>query len=260
MAQNAQFGYLQARLQARHGERPSSDDWRLVEASADLSHFLDAVTRTTLKRWIGDLNHEMAPEAIERQLRATWREVVDETANWCPAEWQEAVEWLRWLPDLPAIEHLAAGGQLAPWMRHDPVLRDVAIDELPRRREALGEAPFAALVPDGSDPTRTRVHSVSLWIREWERRCPETPDDNLRAMLDNILSHIESMRETDAPDGRALRNLLATRLARWFRRGAGAPTVVFAHLLLDGLELERLRAGIMTRRLMPVRSEGRSWA
>lgn len=260
MARNSQFAYLQARLQARHGERPSPDDWRLVEASADLSHFLDAVSRTSLKRWIGDLNHEMEPEAIERQLRATWREVVSQTAGWCPESWRKAVEWLRWLPDLPAIENLVSGGKLAPWMRHDPVMRDIAFDELPRRSEALAESEFEPLTHTDRIDHNGRVRTVQLWIEEWQRRCPEAPDPVLTDLLETVLAHVESMRGSDAEDGRALRNLLATHIARLFRRGAGTASAVFAHLLLDGLELERLRAGIISRRLMPERSEGRSWA
>jgi hypothetical protein len=37
-------------------------------------------------------------------------------------------------------------------------------------------------------------------------------------------------------------------------------TALFSHLVLDGLEFERVRAGVMTRRLLPERAEGRSWA
>ena len=66
MTSAAQLAYLQARLQARHGDRPSPDDWRMAEASADLSHYLDALGRTSLKRWVSDLHQEMAPEVIER--------------------------------------------------------------------------------------------------------------------------------------------------------------------------------------------------
>jgi hypothetical protein len=46
MASDPRSAYLQARLQARHGDRPSAEDWRLLEASAELSHYMDAVRRT----------------------------------------------------------------------------------------------------------------------------------------------------------------------------------------------------------------------
>ena len=69
MAEGPRLAYLQARLQSRHGDRPSPEEWRMAESSADLSHYLEAIRRTALKRWVGDVNHEMAPEAIERLLR-----------------------------------------------------------------------------------------------------------------------------------------------------------------------------------------------
>jgi hypothetical protein len=260
MAKDARFAYLQARLQARHGDRPSLDDWRVVESSADLSHFLDALRRTPLKRWIGDINHEMEPEAIERQLRAAWREAVEQAADWSPEEWRPAVNWMRWLPELPAIDHLMRGAKVAPWMRADPVLRELAFDEIPRRREALAESPLAPLTvaEDHSAP-----HVADAWVAELRRRLPaegRNPDGELAGILEHLRHHVEAMRGSDEQDGRVLRNSLAARIARRFRRGAGTAVALFSHLVLDGLELERVRAGVMARRLLPVRAEGRSWA
>jgi hypothetical protein len=260
MANDARLAYLQARLQARHGDRPASDDWRIAESSTDLSHYLDALRRTALRRWTGDINHEMAPEAIERQLRAAWRDAVDHVASWAPEDWREAVEWLRWLPDLPSIEHLMRGAKVPPWMRADPVLRELAFDEPHRRREALAALPLAPVQPDETQPA-PRI--VDAWIAEWRRRLPagrSDTRDELEQVLETVRAHVEAMRASEEPDGISLRNALAAHLARRFRRGAGTATALFAHLLLDGLELERVRAGIMTRRLMPARAEARSWA
>lgn len=260
MAKDARFAYLQARLQARHGDRPGADDWRVAEASADLSHYLEALRRSALRRWLADINHEMEPEAIERQLRAAWRDAVDQVASWSPEEWRAAVEWLRWLPDLPAVEHLMRGAKVPPWMRADPVMRDLAFDEPQRRREALAQLPLAPVHPE-SEQAGPSV--VTAWIGEWRNRLPaeaRDPQGELAQILETVRTHIEAMRSSDEPDGIALRNALASRLARWFRRGAGTATALFSHLVLDGLELERVRAGVMTRRLMPARAEGRSWA
>jgi hypothetical protein len=260
MANDARFAYLQARLQARHGDRPAADDWRVAEASTDLSHYLEAIRRTALRRWVGDINHEMEPEAIERQLRAAWREHVDQVATWAPEEWRAAVEWLRWLPDLPAVEHLMRGAKVPPWMRADPVLREFAFDEPQRRREALAELPLGPVQPE-DEAVVPQV--VDGWLEEWRRRLPAAgrdPDGELAQILEAIRNHVETMRSSDDTDGRALRSALAGRLARRFRRGAGTATALFSHLVLDGLELERVRAGVMARRLMPERAEGRSWA
>lgn len=260
MAKDAHLAYLQARLQARHGDRPSSDDWRVAEASTDLSHFLDAIRRTALRRWVGDINHEMEPEAIERQLRIAWRDAVDQVAGWSPQEWRPAVEWLRWLPDLPAVEHLMRGAKVAPWMRADPVMRELAFDEPQRRREALAELPLAPVHPENE---QAGPAVVEAWIAEWRNRLPaegRDPRGELTQMLETARTHIEAMRSSDHRHGRALRHQLANRLERHFRRGAGTATALFSHLVLDGLELERVRAGVMSRRLMPGRVEGRSWA
>lgn len=260
MAENPRLAYLQARLQARHGDRPAADDWRLAEASIDLSHYLDAVRRTALRRWVGDINHEMEPEAIERQLRAAWREDVDLVAAWSPRAWRAAVAWMRWLPDLPAVDHLMRGAKVPPWMRADPVMRELAFDEPQRRRESLAALPLAPLHPADA-PDAPDV--VEAWLAEWRARLPEPGRDTRRELeqvLEVVHTHIEEMRGATGDDGQALRTALAARLTRWFRRGAGTVTALFAHLVLDGLELERLRAGVMTRRLLPERVEGRSWA
>jgi hypothetical protein len=260
MADDARFAYLQARLQARHGDRPSPDDWRVAESSTDLSHFLEAARRTSLRRWTGDINHEMEPEAIERLVRAGWRSTVDDAASWVPEQWRAAVEWLRWLPDLPALAHLLRGGPVAPWMRDDPVMREIAFDEPQRRRDALVELPLSPLQPEGDAPEPDLVRA---WLAEWRRRLPaagRASDDALGQLVSDVLEHLDAMRRSEEPHGRALRNGLAAQAARKFRRGAGSPLALFAYLVLEGLELERVRAGIMRRRLMPERVEGRSWA
>jgi hypothetical protein len=259
MAEDARFAYLQARLQARHGDRPSLDDWRLAESSADLSHFLDALRRTSLKRWIAEINHEMEPELIERLLRAAWRSNVDQVASSSPEAWRAAVEWMRWLPDLPAIEHLLRGGKVAPWMRADPVLRELAFDEPHRRREALAALPLGAIQPDKDALPRV----LEAWVEEWLRRLPaegRRAGGEIEQMREFVQAHLGAMRDAAVAEGRTLRNDLANRFARRFRQGAGTPVALFAHLVLDGLELERVRAGVITRRLMPVRAEARSWA
>jgi hypothetical protein len=202
----------------------------------------------------------MPPEAIERALRVAWRDAVDEVAGWSPERWREAVAWLRWLPDLPAIEHLMRGGKVPPWMRADPVMRALAYDEPARRHEALAGLPLAPLHPEARRPCH------GSWRPGWRngsracRKAKRRERRGLEAVLEAVRRHVEAMRISEEPDGRALRNALVARLARRFRRGAGTAVALFAHLVLDGLELERLRAGLMTRRLLPERAEGRSWA
>jgi hypothetical protein len=200
----------------------------------------------------------MEPEVIERLLRVAWRAHVGQVAAWAPQGWRAAVEWLGMLPDLPALEHLVRDGSVAPWMRVDPVLREFALDEPQRRRDALTASPLSELLPTGDAPPKSIAEA---WLDAWCRRLPAgEPDAGLTQLLALVRNHVEAMRGADEADGRPLRNALAARVARRFRRTAGTPTALFAHLVLDGLELERVRAGVMARRLMPARAEGRSWA
>lgn len=261
MAEGARLAYLQSRLQARHGDRPSPEEWRLAESSADLSHYLEALRRTALKRWLGDINHELPPEALERQFRAAWRHAVDEVAAWSPADWRAAIEWLRWLPDLPVMDHLLRGGAIPPWLRADPVLKDIAYEEPQRRLEAIEEHPLGPVL--GTVPSTGTPEVTDNWLAEWRRRLPRSARgqrDELDAILDRVQAHLEAMRASPEPHGHALRHALASHHARRFRRDAGTMIAVLAHLVLDGLELERVRAGVMSRRLLPERPEGRTWA
>ena len=200
----------------------------------------------------------MAPEAIERELRAAWTGCVDEVAGWVPEDWRPAVSWLRWLPYLPAVDHLLGPRSVPPWMRADPVMRALAFDDPARRRQALAGLGLKALDPgDGNAP---RVDEA--WQAEWLRRLPDASDED-RAALERILrragAHISAMREASG-SGNVHRQSLRERLVRVFRGNTGRMGAVFAHLGITGLDLERARAGVMARRLMPGRTEGRSWA
>lgn len=258
MADSPRIAYVQSRMQARLGELPRSEDWRVAEASADLSHYLEALRSTGLQRWTGALAAGMEPEVLEREFRAAWTGCVDEITGWVPGEWRPAVAWLRWLPYLPALDHLLGARNVPPWMRTDPVMHRIAGDDPARRRQALASAGLAPLAPDdGKGPG-----VVEAWRTEWRHRLPPTETRD-RAVLERlartVTDHLEVMREATGP-GHSHRRLLRDSLLRLFRRSTGRMAAVFAHLGITGLDLDRARAGVMTRRLMPDRTEGRSWA
>lgn len=258
MSERPRFAYAQARLQARHGMRPTADEWRLAESTAGLAPFLDALRRTSLRRRLAGIAPEQDPEAIERGFRAAWRDIVDEAAEWCPPEWRDAIRWLRWLPDLPAAGHLVRGGKVPPWVRSDPVLRALAWDDPQRRREALAALPIAPLCGGAEESHRV----ADCWLEAWRDRLPPmsaAESASLEALVQELLDHREAMRAAEA-DGRPLRTSLAARLERRLRRSAGTVVALYCHLVLTGLELERARAGVLVRRILPARMEGRSWA
>jgi len=261
MAESARFGYLQARLQARHGQRPSEDDWRLAEASSDLSHFLDAVRATSLKRWVRAVSADSSAMEIETLMRMAWRGAVEDSAAWPPQAWREALLWLRWLPELPALAHLLSGRGLLPWMGTDPVMRSLAFDDPAACMDALKGSPLAPLAANLAEHGGV----VGAWLAVWRQLQPDRTPAGVRAQLDalreTVERHLQTMAEAEAEtDGQVLRADLAERLTRFFRRGAGTMTALLAFLGLEGLELERIRANLLTRRLLRQAAEGRSWA
>lgn len=261
MAESARFGYLQARLHARHGQRPGREDWRLAEASMDLSHFLDAIRTTALRRWVRGVSADSSCLEIERLMRLAWRDTVEQAAAWAPQDWREALLWLRWLPELPAIDFALRRELIMPWMLDDQLVRAFALEDPARSLDALAETDLAPLVAE----LRAHGDPAKAWMRAWEPMIPSTAPEAVRAelteLMDGVNEHRQQMAECDPADsGQLLRRALAERFLRVFRRAAGTAAALVAFLGLEGLELERVRANLVTRRLLKHVPEGRSWA
>lgn len=261
MAESAQLGYLQARLQARHGKRPDDADWHFVESSIDLLHFIDAVRATELKRWVRGISPDSSADEMERLLRANWRDAVVQASDWAPQEWQEALLWCRWLPELPTLGHLLEGGAVRSWMEADPIVSTYAFETPRACLEALADtelAPMKALLTSGNGVR-------SAWLAVFHRFCPISGSQSIAqsmSELEHVLDeHRASMLAASAEsDGQTLRRQLGGRCLRLFRRASGTVVAVFAFLVLEALEAERVRAGLVTRRLLKRVPEGMTWA
>jgi hypothetical protein len=76
---------------------------------------------------------------------------------------------------------------------------------------------------------------------------------NRRALLEltvTISAHVEQLDGADPRDTSApYRHALALTLVRLFRKHGGSPAAVFCHLALVALDLERLRGGLIRRRV-----------
>ncbi|MEE4637125.1 MAG: hypothetical protein V2J42_00080 [Wenzhouxiangella sp.] len=261
MVDSARIGYLQARLQARHGERPGEEDWRLIEASVDLLHYLDAIRASALKHWVRGISPDSSAAEIEMLLRANWRDAVEQVASWAPDDWREMLLWCRWLPDLSSLAHLLNGGPLRPWMGRDPVVRAFAFDTPGVCLEALADTELAPMHPllKGGESVRSAWQSVLRYL---------APDhvsalaNEALGQLDRLLvQHRAAMIEApNQSDGQALRKELASALQRVFRRASGTGAMALAFFGLEALEVERLRAGLVTRRLLKRVPEGLTWA
>lgn len=246
MSSRPQWSYVQARLQARHGERLAEADWRALEAARSIDQFIERARASSLRRFADRANARMSSHAIERVLRDAWRAYVAEVASWVPAEWRAAVLWTSYLPALPAIDALLKD-EVPDWAKQDPAFAEF-IEGEPRRRTAnLTRSPFAPLV--AADAREAKL--AARWYAHWRSLWPYSPDDRLLVALAEIIrAHVERLdraapQETSAP----YRRDLAQSLTRMFRRRSGSPVAVFGHLGLVALDLERLRGGLVRRRL-----------
>jgi hypothetical protein len=236
------FAYAQARMQARYGARIGEAAWQPLQSRVDLAAFLEQARAGALRPWIANIAAATPAHEIEELLRTQLRARIAEAARWVPREWRAAVRWTATLMVLPDIAHLLAGEEAPAWMRDDPVLGEIARAEPGRRAGALAAGPLAALA-HGAPALRER------WLAEWRRRLPARPPG-----LDDLVREIDAHREAFVhPQAGSwpARRAFEARLARFFRRAFLSPAAVFAWLLLQALELERLRAEILRRAWFP---------
>jgi hypothetical protein len=220
----ARLAYAQARMQARHAERPSPLQWAQLSTSRTAEHFLHAVNESSLARWTRLLDRAADARAVEDALALEFRAHTDEVAEWIGLPWDRAVRWLRWIPLLVRLE--------ASEERAARVARDGGASELvdPDAR-AMWYARFRALWPRSSASIEELEELVA---RELERRRSERETAGARAEL-------------------------ARELERRFRRHAGTPAAAFAHLALTLLELERLRGAVLVRLLLTEERSAAAW-
>ena len=239
MAPTPKLAYAQARLQARYGERLAEPDWRRLEAARSPAHFLELARSTALAPWAALVAADMDPHAIERRLRAAWRDTVEEVAAWLPERWRGAVLLFAMLPELPIRDHVARGQPRPLWLDQDDALREVRAGETER---SAGETNV------GRD-----------WLARWRALRPALPSAETKA-LDGLA--LRFFARFEVPNGgmpefpyRPARSALESAALRAFRRHAGTPVAVFAYLLLATLDFERFRGALAERKLFATPDE-----
>lgn len=242
------YSYAQTRLQSRYGTRPDDADWRQAEATQDLGGLLQLLRAGALARWTARLGARPGIHQIERGLREEWLAATDEVAGWQPPAGAAVSSWMRWLPYLPALQKLARGGRVPPWMRADPVLGPIVAREPRDRREALERTPLAPLAR-GFDAT---PDVAAAWQAHWRTLWPA--DASTRVVLERVLLDLNEHRARlgqapDAADSLALAATLRQRLERRFRRHPLSPAAAVAYLRLLLLDVERLRGLLSVRAL-----------
>lgn len=258
MTHATRFGYAQARLQARLGGLPDDADWRRLESSASLAHFLQSARKGPLRPWLQEIGPHSTAHDVERALRSRLREEIAAVARWLPGEWRTAVEWSGRLLDLPALELLFEGAALPAWLHEEPALAEFASDVPQLRSQALEESDCAPLL----EQWRAGTALPEAWRLEWRSRWPAVPPAqraNLDAVEARFLEHRESLTRPQM-DGPAARDRLADGLLRVFRRHPAQPAAAFAYLGLVALMLARLRAALLHRMLFVDGGTGESAA
>lgn len=219
--------YAQARMQARHGQRLDARAWGELCAQRDLAPFLAAARRTGLAHWLNELGEYAPGEVLELALRRRWYGLAAELAHWLPAAWGPALAAAAGLIDRPIGAWLASAHPPRDWMaRLDPALPEAA----------------------------AQADSIRAWVAHWRRLWPplDAADRSaLERLCQALQAHVAEFADLPPEAADAARGLLALDARRWFREFALTPAAAFAFLLLQALELERLRGELAIRALAP---------
>lgn len=236
-----EFVYAQARLQARHAQRPSEALWRSLEASRTHRHYLALARSGPLAAWTETIDDGDDPHRVERSLRRHWRGYVDEVARWMPARWQGAIRWFGVLPELPLIDALRRRDPAERWLTPDEPLIALIHPDPAARVAALERDDRAAF----ATPTGADRPAMAVWLDEWQRRLPSErwSPALLGRPAELLLPRLRRGSATRAAAEPATHHALQ----RLFRRWATSPVAAFAHLALVALDVERLRGGIVAR-------------
>jgi hypothetical protein len=247
MSANPRWSYVQARLQARHGERLQETDWRAIEAARSIDEFIARARVTALRRFTERVNARMSSHAVERMLRDTWRVYVAELASWVPAAWCQAVLWTSLLPELPIIDG-ALRGEAPEWIEQDPAFAELAKADAQKRNVTPANSPLDALVASNGREKTLAARWYTHWRSLWPRR--QAANRALLDLIATIIAHVERLDRAGLQEASAsYRRDLARKLTRMFRRHGGSPAAMFCHLALVALDLERLRGDLVRRRL-----------
>ncbi len=249
----AQFAYVQTRLQARHGTRPDELVWRRLQGTGDFANYLQLAQHTTLRPWVISLHPSQDSHEIELALRRLFRQHVDEVARWVPAAWRPAVEWVRRLPDLPALGHLLAGEAVPAWMRNDPALRTFTSEHISIRLDAMRQSDCAVLV----NASLAGSTLADAWRERWHDLWPKAPRPG-RGLeeLDRLYHRYLQALVGSAPGTLQVHNdWLQQRLVSAFRRYSFQPATAFIHLVLTALDFAQLRGDLLRRKLFEASGE-----
>lgn len=247
LGQSPLFAYAGARILARHGRRPAAADWERLERIRDFGHYLQTARDTGLAPFVRHIGGTAGAHELERALRSVWRAYIREVALWQPAPWRPALRWLGVLGELPALAHALAGRPDSPWMAELPVAGPAFRREGPARNRVLTGGPAAPLIA-GDNPDGAVLRE--RWLAHWHRLLPDRPR-RFRASLGEPEAAVRDYLAAVSDGEEGADDRLERRLTRILRRHGREPAAAYAHLGLVALDLQRLRRGLLLRRLLP---------
>lgn len=236
LSERAAFGYIRARIMARHSQRPGKEQWQQLEHSRGLDAFLQMARQSSLADWIH--HFEIADDSVawERSLRADWQRYLARLVAWTPSRWQASLAWTGVLPYLPAIARVLDGDAPVDWMRGEEFFLGMSLDESQAFRSELASGPWALLLQfwEGNSP-------LGAWWLAWQTLWPEKHEECIKSLEPGLVL-------LDQPASQE-----SEELERFFIRvlRTQQPTVlpVTAHLGLLSLDLGRLRGNLLSRQL-----------
>ena len=256
MSHGARFAYAQARLQARHGMRPTEQLWRRLASMGDLANFLQQAQQTTLRPWVLGMQATQTSHAMELSLRQHFRRYTDEVACWLPGNWGAVVRSAKRLPDLPALQFLLRGEAAPPWLLEDAELRPFASENVAARLEALhnSDCDYLAVAWQRGDPP------YKAWLAQWQHQWPASR--RFSAGLAHLGRLLRQYLQQPGGGHTAVSGLprqqLVAGLNYVFRRYSFEPAAACAHLGLIALDMEKLRGELLQRALFAETAEGRA--
>ena len=246
MTQLTQFAYVQTRLQARHGLRPTEYTWNHLASQNELASYLQSARRSALRPWVLSLHVNDNYHTMEALLIHQYRLYIQEIAFWLTSPWREIVLWIKRLPDLPALQHLLMGNTAALWMLNDPQLKPFTNSNMEQRIEALRQSDCGPLV----DGWQNGSSLVDAWLVHWHSLLSEQKPKfthSINSLVQLLKTHVENFHHLNVSQTWNARTDLTNKLTFLFRRHPFEPVAAIVHLALVALDLERLRADIMQR-------------
>lgn len=249
MDEGAKFAYMQARIQARHGDRLTPEQWRQLDACRDAGRYLQLARASNLGHWVRHFAAHEDPAQWERSLRADWNQNLLALAEWVPERWRPAMLWLQSLPWLPAINHLLSGERSTRWMTDDPLFADFDLSSDAAFRESLDQSAWAPLVANWD-----QARPVESWVSAWRTSWPGSNKSTVMLLEQACDDIAATWRAPDTYFGE-WHDALEKQFIRMLRRRPRTILAMIGHLGIVSLDMTHLRAGLLRLHVANTRSE-----